>query len=565
MATVTVDGNSIMAALKRIESKQEELFAKIDKLEKRPSKPLTRLTRVTSPKNNMDEGWDSEALAAARKPLTAIGASESVDVTNRPEGLHRRKYTFDDDDDIDKKGEGVEHMYSAMGWKRQIVNAFTAPEGADCITRFAFGPVWTLLSITVIMINTVVIGVEMELSTNYHIAKAMHLEGTSTQESSIHYEDKPFDVLEKCFLAWFIFEVLVNLYAQRKDFFCGQDWFWNAFDVLVVTTAIFLQIYEFANVGFLRVVRLLRLGRMLRAFRVFKFLRGIRSMLISISGSMLHLFSAMLLMSVFMYTVSLVFIQSISAETEPGGELTGTAKGNAANPRELTVFSSFEDGDTLLQKFHIRYGGVGRTMMTLFMTISGGLEWREAAAPMVELGWIYAVLWTCYIMFMIFGMLNVLTGIFVDAAFQAMNNDRDNIIQTQLEEKHSLINTIRTVFQESDDDGSGQVSLEEFQTLLKNQEMKAYLDAIGIDSSEAHGLFRLLDDDGSGTVSVDEFVTGLLRVKGSAKAVDMVMLLYENRKISKKLSRIFRQMRSVNDVINHLAVVGDVPDTDVGI
>merc|ERR1740123_2888612 len=108
--------------------------------------------------------------------------------------------------------------------------------------------------------------------------------------------------------------------------------------------------------------------------------------------------------------------------------------------------------------------------MTLFMTISGGLEWKQAAWPMVELGWVNAVLWMFYIFFMIFGMLNVLTGIFVDAAFQAMNSDRDNIIQTQIEEKHSLINLIKGVFQTSDTDGSGQVSMDEFQDLLKNHE-----------------------------------------------------------------------------------------------
>merc|ERR1711879_76050 len=109
---------------------------------------------------------------------------------------------------------------------------------------------------------------------------------------------------------------------------------------------------------------------------------------------------------------------------------------------------------------------------------------------------------------------------------------------------------IRTVFNDSDQDGSGQVTLDEFENLLKDHEMKAYLDAIGIDSSEAYGLFRLLDDDGSGTISVDEFVSGLLRVKGAAKSVDMVMLLYENRKLSKKMNRIFNETRCVNENIS---------------
>jgi len=239
-------------------------------------------------------------------------------------------------------------------------------------------------------------------------------------------------------------------------------------------------------------------------------------------------------------------MQNIADETKSGHKLHGIVDGTGAKPRDLTIFSPMEDGDTLVQQVYMLYGGVGRTMMTLFFTISGGAEWKQVASPMVEQGWPYAVLWTCYITFMIFGMLNVLTGIFVDAAFQAMMNDRDNIIQTQLEEKQSLINLIREVFRDSDKDGSGQVTFAEFQTLLTNHEMVAYLSAMGIDSSEANGLFRLLDEDGSGSISIDEFITGFLRLKGSAKAVDMVMLLYENKKMIKKLNSIYKETRRVS-------------------
>jgi len=160
--------------------------------------------------------------------------------------------------------------------------------------------------------------------------------------------------------------------------------------------------------------------------------------------------------------------------------------------------------------------------------------------------WIYGMVWTAYILFMIFGMLNVLTGIFVDAAIQASSNDRDNLIQTQIEEKKSLINMIRGVFEKSDSDNSGQVTQDEFNELLKDTEMVAYLEAMGLDATEARGLFRLLDDDGSGVVDIEEFINGFLRLKGGAKAVDMVMLLYENRKISKKLNRIYKMAEFTN-------------------
>jgi len=76
---------------------------------------------------------------------------------------------------------------------------------------------------------------------------------------------------------------------------------------------------------------------------------------------------------------------------------------------------------------------------------------------------------------------------------------------------------------------------------LQDPQLVTYFHAIGLDTTEAMGLFQLLDEDGSGTVSIDEFVTGFLRLKGTAKAVDMVTLMYENRKISKLAKAILRE------------------------
>ena len=60
------------------------------------------------------------------------------------------------------------------------------------------------------------------------------------------------------------------------------------------------------------------------------------------------------------------------------------------------------------------HGSLGRIMMTLCLTVSGGMAWLTAAAPIVKSGTGHGVIWTSYIAFMIFGMLNVLAGIFVD-------------------------------------------------------------------------------------------------------------------------------------------------------
>ena len=43
-------------------------------------------------------------------------------------------------------------------------------------------------------------------------------------------------------------------------------------------------------------------------------------------------------------------------------------------------------------------------------------------------------------------------------------------------------------------------------------------------------------DNGEGSVPFDEFLTGLMRIRGSAKGVDLVGLLYVSRKLLHRVS-----------------------------
>jgi len=68
--------------------------------------------------------------------------------------------------------------------------------------------------------------------------------------------------------------------------------------------------------------------------------------------------------------------------------------------------------------------------------------------------------------------------------------------------------------------------------------VKTYLGALGLDTCEVEGLFKLLDVDGSGFVDLDEFVMGLLRLKGMAKTVDVATLMFEHKKLSKQMGHL---------------------------
>ena len=126
------------------------------------------------------------------------------------------------------------------------------------------------------------------------------------------------------------------------------------------------------------------------------------------------------------------------------------------------------------------YGSMGRSMMTLFRSIIGGVDIDQAAHPLARVSVVLPVLYTIYLAFMILGVLNVLTGIFCDAAMQAAQSDRANVIQAQMEDDAALMRELRDIFEATDIDGSGKVCQKEMDKMLQDQEVVVRFATIGV-------------------------------------------------------------------------------------
>jgi len=79
-------------------------------------------------------------------------------------------------------------------------------------------------------------------------------------------------------------------------------------------------------------------------------------------------------------------------------------------------------------------------MLTLFRSISGG-DWGELSQVLADVGGLYILLWVVYISFTVFGLLNILTGIFVDIAMKKAESDHSiaRIEQTHKEQEFKRV------------------------------------------------------------------------------------------------------------------------------
>jgi len=128
-------------------------------------------------------------------------------------------------------------------------------------------------------------------------------------------------------------------------------------------------------------------------------------------------------------------------------------------------------------------------------------------------------------------LLNVLVGIFVQSTNEIAKIDRDFVIQEEMERNDSQMNQMRDLFKEVDEDKSGLITWDELESNLGNERVKGYFSLLGLNAEEAEGLFKLLDIDDSGTVGAEEFIMGCMRLKGTAKSIDLATMLYENKQM----------------------------------
>jgi len=401
---------------------------------------------------------------------------------------------------------------------------FEAPPGADCLTRFALGPSWAILCAVIIVLNTVIIGLETQFAADAAFNVA----------SAVSYNKDLFDAFELCVLVWMILELLVNLYAQKWASLLYKHLAWNVFDAVLIVFAILMQIDSIpSSWGFMRIIRLVRFGKILRLLRIVRYLSGVRTMIISLWASTTQLVSAFGVMTIFMYVVSLLLMQGLVNNVQ---EVTDPFEVG----RIASTFWGPVDEATRQQTIRL-YGSIGRTMMTLFMTISGGMDWGDAAEPVAKLDIYLSILWMVYSAFMTFGLTNILVGIFVESALQSIQNDKHSRMTAEMEHYAKFVERLKAIFSKADENADGSLSKIEFEILLQDPDLVTDLKVLGIES-QVEGLFRYLDQDKTDCISFEEFEAGLWRMKGEASAVDMLMLMHEHRRTAQKISRLTYDM-----------------------
>lgn len=275
--------------------------------------------------------------------------------------------------------------------------------------------------------------------------------------------------------------------------------------------------------------------RIFRILKVMRFFSDLRTMLFGILNSMKSLMWCMVILLMLMFMFGMAFMQLSLTHLQ--------------DQQQKGIPIDIEDDNSLPNNF----GGMWRTIYTLYKSILGGMDWGDAAGPLMEIHpaplpqGLVGILYCTYIGFASLCVLNIVTGVFVDNANRIIQNDMEHMIMEEMETETKWKADVGNVFLKAagvQDTGQSTkdvaLTLHQFKNFIKDKAIQAYLRKMGlnVDNHNAKHLFSLLDFDQNGSLHLTEFVEGCSEVVGTARQLDIARLKYDSKAMRKQLAQI---------------------------
>lgn len=313
-------------------------------------------------------------------------------------------------------------------------------------------------------------------------------------------------VVELIFCGIYLLELAIRLMAFGRDFFLDSEHrAWNLLDsalviqsVLDASNILLDTSATGTNLSFLRATRVTKVLKALRVLRLLSILRELRLMILLIIGSFRSMIWSLGMLTVMCYVFSLIIVQGVADAAVEGG------------------FGEDQHDDAFEY-----WGSIGTGMLTLFMAIGGGIDWRAAFQALKGTGALFQCCFLLYIVWFMFVMMNLITAVIVESALSFGGKDFQNSIARQMMKKQEYEDSLRLLFEEMDVTGRGEVSMDEFLDHAENPELRAFFSSLDLEICDASHFFYMLTEHGTSSITLSQFVSGCIRMRGQALAFDL--------------------------------------------
>lgn len=349
-----------------------------------------------------------------------------------------------------------------------------------------------------------------------------------------------FKVAEILFGLCFTVEVLIKILAFRQFFFRSG---FNIFDMVVVAVwcmdfAAGLRLI--ANPMLLRLIRLIRLLRLLRLVKVMEMFDTLMLMVTSIRASASVLCWGTLVLTLTMTGCALVVNDMVWPVMDD-------------NSVDLEV----------RKQLFAFWGTYGRCMVTMFEVTLG--NWVPACRLLMNnvSEW-YGLAFILYKSIVGFGIVKVITGVFMHETFKCASIDDDLMIQHRVRAKKHFRTKMSLFFRESDASGDGMLDVEEFKAILEDERVNNWLQALEINIHRPDEFFRGIAGSDM-LLSSDELVKNMALNRGAASQICANALLDETAEVKKSFGQLASGLQAFQADIRAIQSSSISSHRDVGL
>lgn len=360
--------------------------------------------------------------------------------------------------------------------------------------------------------------------------------------------------VESAFAFFLIAEILLRMVVIQgfRQFFSGQEWPWNFFDLLLAASGLADVCIQLAGAdmpdvfatSLLRFCRLIRLVRIVKVFRL-KAMKDLRLMVKGLVAGVKTLVLAFTLLFTVLYVIS------------------GFAT--------MTIGSSRKTIEMGLQRYFLT---IPDSMFTCFRCFTGECV-NDSGQPIHAMladafGPIFVFPYVASFMLVSLGIFNVILAVYVDITMKAAK-ENDLTVEQHNRESIRIARIARELlkkfaaafrlFQDMNEEGSKKpkinisksngfmdadvlesiaITKELFLMVIQDRRVQGLMDELELPPDRAN-LFEIIDADGSGTLQLSELVHGLLKIRGEISKSDVVAGLLATKAVQEKVEEVLQE------------------------
>jgi voltage-gated sodium channel len=395
-----------------------------------------------------------------------------------------------------------------------------SPEGPDLPT--CERPEFECFIGVMVMINAITMALELDFS-------------DSSKPAS---ENIGWIIVDVFFCATFAGEIVfrikcLGLYTFFKQPRYVVDFALVAFNI--ADTSVTLSGTESTGLESFSALRILRLIKIMKLMRLVSHVKELSLIATGLASALKSLQWVSLLLAVVIFVMAVMFKILMGRE--------------CASPDVQVAFAyRFMDVDPVV-KCEEFWGTVIRSMYTLYQ-ITTLESWSEVLVrPIFDARPEYVLIILIFQLVTTLGLLNIVVAAIVDGT---MNSVDEAVVENQ-NRKHitAHLRVLRDIFiqasNSADSNTEKTVTRERLLPVLLKPDNRRKLLLLNIEFDDPSQIWRIVDSDENGSVDIKDFTTNLMRMRGTAKAKDLLAIRSQIYRVQRGVETKVDQLKSIID------------------